>query len=185
LTILPREFYSKDTVDVAKDLLGKKIIRKIGRQQISGIITETEAYRHKDDPASHAFNRITERNRAMFENVGTAYVYFTYGMHYCFNVVARNPKIAAGAVLIRAIKPEKGITIMQENRGDVSLKNLANGPAKLAQALAITKEHYGIDLTKNSKLHIAEGIKPKGITASPRIGITKAIDRLWNFKMQN
>ena len=185
MTILPREFYSKDTVDVAKDLLGKKIIRKIGRQQISGIITETEAYRHKDDPASHAFNRITERNRVMFENVGTAYVYFTYGMHYCFNVVARNPKIAAGAVLIRAIKPEKGITIMQENRGDVSLKNLANGPAKLAQALAITKEHYGIDLTKNSKLHIAEGIKPKGITASPRIGITKAADKLWNFKMQN
>ena len=74
---------------------------------------------------------------------------------------------------------------MQENRGDVSLKNLANGPAKLAQALAITKEHYGIDLTKNSKLHIAEGIKPKGITASPRIGITKAADKLWNFKMQN
>ena len=185
MTILPREFYSKDTVDVAKDLLGKKIIRKIGRQQISGIITETEAYRHKDDPASHAFNRITERNRVMFENVGTAYVYFTYGMHHCFNVVARNPKIAAGAVLIRAIKPEKGITIMQENRGDVSLKNLANGPAKLAQALAITKEHYGIDLTKNSKLHIAEGIKPKGITASPRIGITKAADKLWNFKMQN
>ena len=185
MTILPREFYSKDTVDVAKDLLGKKIIRKIGRQQISGIITETEAYRHKDDPASHAFNRITERNKAMFENVGTAYVYFTYGMHYCFNVVARNPKIAAGAVLIRAIKPEKGITIMQESRGNVSLKNLANGPAKLAQALAITKEHYGTDLTKNSKLHIAEGIKPKGITASPRIGITKAIDRLWNFKMQN
>ena len=185
MTILPREFYSKDTVDVAKDLLGKKIIRKIGRQQISGIITETEAYRHKDDPASHAFNRITERNRVMFENVGTAYVYFTYGMHHCFNVVARNPKIAAGAVLIRAIKPEKGITIMQENRGDVSLKNLANGPAKLAQALAITKEHYGIDLIKNSKLHIAEGIKPKGITASPRIAITKAADKLWNFKMQN
>lgn len=185
MTILPREFYSKDTVDVAKDLLGKRIIRKIGRQQISGIITETEAYAHKDDPASHAFNRITERNRAMFENVGTAYVYFTYGMHYCFNVVARNPNVAAGAVLIRAIEPEKGVTIMQENRGNVSLKNLTNGPAKLAQALAITKEHYGIDLTKNSKLHITEGIKPKEITASPRTGITKAVANPWNFKMQN
>jgi len=185
LNILPREFYSKDTVDVAKDLLGKKIIRKIGSQQMSGIITETEAYGHKDDPASHAFNRITERNRAMFENVGTAYVYFTYGMHYCFNVVARNPKIAAGAVLIRAIEPEKGITIMQENRGNVSLKNIANGPAKIAQALAITKEHYGIDLTKNSKLHITEGIKPKGVTASPRTGITKATYKPWNFKMQD
>jgi DNA-3-methyladenine glycosylase len=184
LTILPREFYSRDTVKVAKNLLGKKIIRKIGRHEISGIITETEAYRHKDDPASHAFRKITERNKIMFENVGFAYVYFTYGMHFCFNVVAKNPKVAAGAVLIRAIKPEKGITIMQENRGNTSLKNLVNGPAKLAQALAITKEHYGIDITKNSKLYISEGIKPKKIMASPRIGITEATDKLWNFKIK-
>jgi len=184
LTILPREFYSKDTIKVAKNLLGKKIIRKIGRHEISGIITETEAYRHKDDPASHAFRKITERNKIMFENVGFAYVYFTYGMHFCFNIVAKNPKVAAGAVLIRAIKPEKGITIMQENRGNTSLKNLVNGPAKLAQALAITKEHYGIDITKNSKLYISEGIKPKKIIASPRIGIKEATDRLWNFKIK-
>ncbi|MDH3855084.1 MAG: DNA-3-methyladenine glycosylase [Nitrosopumilus sp.] len=184
MTILPREFYSKDTIKVAKNLLGKKIIRKIGRHEISGIITETEAYRHKDDPASHAFRKITERNKIMFENVGFAYVYFTYGMHFCFNIVAKNPKVAAGAVLIRAIKPEKGITIMQENRGNTSLKNLVNGPAKLAQALAITKEHYGIDITKNSKLYISEGIKPKKIIASPRIGIKEATDRLWNFKIK-
>ncbi|MDH3779736.1 MAG: DNA-3-methyladenine glycosylase [Nitrosopumilus sp.] len=184
MTILPREFYSRDTVKVAKNLLGKKIIRKIGRHEISGIITETEAYRHKDDPASHAFRKITERNKIMFESVGFAYVYFTYGMHFCFNVVAKNPKVAAGAVLIRAIKPEKGITIMQENRGNTSLKNLVNGPAKLTQALAITKEHYGIDITKNSKLYISEGTKPKKIIASPRIGITEATDKLWNFKIK-
>ena len=184
MTILPREFYSKDTIKVAKNLLGKKIIRKIGRHEISGIITETEAYRHKDDPASHAFRKITKRNKIMFENVGFAYIYFTYGMHFCFNIVAKNPKVAAGAVLIRAIKPEKGITIMQENRGNTSLKNLVNGPAKLAQALAITKEHYGIDITKNSKLYISEGIKPKKIIASPRIGIKEATDRLWNFKIK-
>ena len=184
MTILPREFYSKDTIIVAKNLLGKKIIRKIGRHEISGIITETEAYRHKDDPASHAFRKITERNKIMFESVGLAYVYFTYGMHFCFNIVAKNPKVAAGAVLIRAIQPEKGITVMQENRGNVNLKNLVNGPAKLAQALAITKEHYGIDLTKNCKLYISEGIKPKKIIASPRIGIREATDRLWNFKIK-
>ena len=184
MTILPREFYSKDTVKVAKNLLGKKIIRKIGRHEISGIITETEAYRHKDDPASHAFRKITERNKIMFENVGLAYIYFTYGMHFCFNVVAKNPRVAAGAVLIRAIKPEKGITIMQENRGNTNLKNLVNGPAKLAQALAITKEYNGIDVTKNSKLYISEGIKPKKIIASPRIGIKKATDKLWNFKIK-
>ena len=184
MTILPREFYSEDTVKVAKNLLGKKIIRKIGQHKISGIITETEAYQYKDDPASHAFGKITERNKIMFENVGSSYVYFTYGMHFCFNVVARSSKIKAGAVLIRAIHPEKGIAIMQKNRGNVNLKNLTNGPAKLAQALAITKEHYGIDLTKNSKLHISEGIKPKEIIASPRIGIKKATDRLWNFKIK-
>ena len=74
---------------------------------MSGIITETEAYRHKDDPASHAFKKITDRNGIMFGEVGIAYVYFTYGMHYCFNVVAKNDKISAGAVLIRGINPEK------------------------------------------------------------------------------
>ncbi len=185
MNTLPREFYLQDTVAVAKNLLGKRIIRKIGRQQISGIIIETEAYRHEDDSASHAFRKITERNKAMFGDVGMAYVYFTYGMHYCFNVVAKNPKIKAGAVLIRAIEPEKGIKIMQENRKVTNLKNLTNGPAKLTQALEITKEHYGIDLTKNSKLFITEGIKKsKKISTSPRIGIKEATDKLWNFKIR-
>lgn len=184
MTILPREFYSKDTVTVAKNLLGKRLVRKIGRLEISGIITETEAYRHKDDPASHAYRKITERNKVMFGDVGFAYVYFTYGMHFCFNVVAKNSKTPAGAVLIREIEPEKGIKVMQENRGNVNLKNLTNGPAKLAQALAITKEQYGADLTKKSKLYISEGIKPKKINASPRIGIRNAMDKLWNFKIE-
>ncbi len=185
MSILPREFYLKNTVTVAKNLLGKRIVRKIGRHEISGIIIETEAYRHKDDPASHAFRKITDRNKAMFGDVGIAYVYFTYGMHYCFNVVAKNSKIKAGAVLIRAIEPEKGIKIMQENRKIINLKSLTNGPAKLTQALEITKEHYGTDLTKHSKLFITEGIKkPEKISASPRIGIKEATDRLWNFKIK-
>ncbi|MFB5636248.1 MAG: DNA-3-methyladenine glycosylase [Nitrosopumilus sp.] len=184
MTILPREFYSKDTVTVAKNLLGKKIVRKIGKDKISGIITETEAYRHRDDPASHAFTKITERNKVMFEEVGTAYVYFTYGMYFCFNVVARAPKTEAGAVLIRAIEPEKGVDIMQKNRSRADLKNLTNGPGKLAQALGITKEDYGVDLTKRSKLYITEGVKPNKIIASPRIGITKAVEKLWNFKIE-
>jgi len=185
LNILPREFYLQDTVTVAKNILGKRIIRKIGRCEISGIITETEAYRHKDDPASHAFRKITDRNKAMFGEVGMAYVYFTYGMHYCFNVVARHPKSAAGAVLIRAIEPEKGIKVMQENRNNADLKSLTNGPAKLTQALDINKEQYGMDLTKKSELFISEGIKkPKKISASPRIGIREATDKLWNFKIE-
>jgi len=185
LNILPREFYLKNTVTVAKNLLGKRIVRKIGRYEISGIIIETEAYRHKDDPASHAFRKITERNKVMFGDVGMAYVYFTYGMHYCFNVVAKNPKIKAGAVLIRAIQPEKGIKIIQENRGVVNFTNLTNGPAKLTQALKITKKHYGIDLTKYSKLFITDGIKkPAKIFASPRVGIKEATEKLWNFKIK-
>ncbi len=184
MNILPREFYLKNTVTVAKNLLGKRIVRKIGRHEISGIIIETEVYRHKDDPASHAFRKITDRNKVMFGDVGMSYVYFIYGMHYCFNVVAKNPKIAAGAVLIRAIKPEKGIKIMQENRKIRNLKSLTNGPAKLTQALEITKEQHGIDLTKHSKLFITEGIKPKKISASSRIGIKEAIEKLWNFKIK-
>jgi DNA-3-methyladenine glycosylase len=114
-----------------------------------------------------------------------AYVYFTYGMHYCFNVVARNPKIKAGAVLIRAIQPEKGIKVMQENRRMIKFANLTNGPAKLTQALEITKEQHGVDLTKHSKLFITEGIKKQvKISASPRIGIKEATDKLWNFKIK-
>lgn len=183
MNTLPREFYFQDTVTVAKNLLGKKIIRKIGRSEISGIITETEAYKHKDDPASHAYRRITDRNKVMFGDVGIAYVYFTYGMYYCFNVVARNPKVSAGAVLIRAIEPEKGIKKMQKNRNRKDLKNLTNGPAKLTQALEITKEHYGVDLTKDSKLYITEGIKVEKIISSSRIGIKKATEKLWNFKI--
>jgi len=183
LTILPRTFYSKDTVTVAKSILGKKLVKKIGNKEISGIIIETEAYRHKDDPASHAFRKVTERNKVMFEEVGRAYVYFTYGMHYCFNVVARNSKFEAGAVLIRAIQPEKGIEIMEKNRGINDKKRLTDGPAKLTQAFGITKEHYGIDLTQDSKLFITDGIKAGKIIASPRVGIKEAIDKLWNFKI--
>ncbi len=184
MTILPREFYSKDTATVAKNILGKKLVRKLGKQEVSGIITETEAYGHTDDPASHACRNITDRNKVMFGQVGFAYVYFTYGMYFCFNVVAKNPKKAAGAVLIRAMEPVKGIKTMEKNRGISNSKNLANGPAKLAQALNITKQQYGVDLTKKSEIFVTEGIKPKKITASPRIGISKAIGKKWNFRME-
>ena len=181
---LPRSFYSRDTVTVARALLGKKLIRKIGNQKISGIITETEAYRHTDDPASHAFRRKTDRNKAMFEKVGCAYVYFTYGMYFCFNVVARNSKTEAGAVLIRAIQPKNGIDIMKKNRQKETEKNLTNGPAKLTQAFEITKEQYGMDLTSNTELFITEGLqKRKKIISNPRIGIREAVDNLWNFKI--
>ena len=183
MNILPKKFYQRDTVVVAKDLLGKKLVRRIGNYEMSGIIIETEAYRHKDDPASHAFRKITDRNRVMFEEVGIAYVYFTYGMHYCFNVVAKKSKIPAGAVLIRGINPEKGVTRMKKNRDVKNLKNLTNGPAKLTQALEITKQHYGIDVTKKLEIYIEDGLKIKKIKKSTRVGIKNGKEMLWNFKI--
>lgn len=185
MTILNRAFYSQDTVTVAKKLLGKMLVRTINNKIISGIITETEAYRFDDDPASHAFKGLTKRNMAMFEEVGHAYIYFTYGMHYCFNVVARSKRFKAGAVLIRSLEPTQGIDYMTKKRKTSQLYNLTNGPAKLTQALQITKKQYGVDLTKDGEIYIKNGITnvPK-ITRRKRIGIKKGIDKLWNFKIQ-
>ncbi len=182
---IPRSFYARDTVTVARDLLGKTLIREINGKIISGMIVETEAYKYKEDPASHAFGGKTDRNKAMFEKVGNAYVYFTYGMHYCVNAVARDSDAESGAVLIRSLVPIKGIEFMIKQRKTNQISNLANGPAKLTQALKITKEQYGVDLTKKSQLYIAEIQKADDfvIEARPRIGIKKATDKLWNFRI--
>ncbi|MDE1872179.1 MAG: DNA-3-methyladenine glycosylase [Thaumarchaeota archaeon] len=182
---IPRSFYGKDTVDVAKNLLGKLLVRRVNGMIISGIISETEAYRYKDDPASHSFGGRTERNKAMFGEVGRAYVYFTYGMHYCVNAVAKDEKYDAGAVLIRAIVPKDGVEFMIKQRKIDVISNLANGPAKLTQSLKITKAQYGEDLTKVSALYITDGISVKRsiIESRPRIGIKKATDNLWNFSV--
>jgi DNA-3-methyladenine glycosylase len=182
---LPREFYARNTVDVAKDLLGKVLVRRIGKGIISGIITETEAYRQSDDPASHAYRTITRRNEAMFGEVGHAYVYFTYGMHYCVNVVAKSKNHKAGAVLIRSLAPKDGIDIMMKNRKITDVTNLTNGPAKLTMALDITKRQYGEDLINSSHIYITNGIKiNQKIIAGPRIGIREGTDKLWNFKIK-
>ena len=181
---LPRKFYARNTVTVAKELLGKRLVRQIGNNTISGIIMETEAYRFADDPASHAYRGMTERNKAMFGQVGRAYVYFTYGMYYCFNVVARSKNYEAGAVLIRGIEPEKGIKFMIKNRKTKALVNLTNGPAKITQAMKIDKKQYGADLAKMSELFIAEGFEnKKRIISNNRIGIKNGIEKLWNFKL--
>ena len=180
---IPRKFYERDTVIVAKELVGKKIIRVHNKTTFSGIITETEAYRASDDPASHAFTKITKRNHGMFEAVGKSYVYFTYGMYNCLNVVARSKNFEAGAVLIRGLYPIDGVKKMEENRKTDKFSNLTNGPGKLTQALNITVRDYGIDMTKKSKLYITTGISPRKINSKPRIGITKAIDKKWNFSI--
>jgi len=184
LRVLAREFYSRDTVCVAQELLGKILVRKIGGQKLSGIITETEAYKGKNDPASHASRKMTERNKVMFDQVGKTYVYFTYGNHFMLNAVARNTKNNAGAVLIRSIKPQKGIKLMIKNRKMSIISNLTNGPGKLTQAMNITKEQNNIDLTKKSPVFITDGINPKKILKKSRIGITKGTEKLWNFSFQ-
>ena len=181
---LPRSFYFRDTVKVAKDLLGKRLVHKIKSKTISGIIVETEAYRFDDDPASHAYRGLTERNKIMFGLVGSAYVYFTYGMHYCVNAVARSPTFEAGAVLIRALKPEIGIEHMSKNRKTNVISNLTSGPAKLTQALNINKKQYGEDLTKTTGLFIADGNVTNKIISSTRIGIKNGIEKKWNFKIK-
>ena len=181
MKVLPRKFYINDTRQVAKDLLGKELVRKIGNQVLSGVIIETEAYKGKNDPASHASRKKTERNKIMFGEVGRAYIYFTYGMHYCFNVVAKKEEDRAGAVLIRAIQPQQGIKHMIKNRKTDVVSNLANGPGKLTQAMKISLKQYNLDLTKNSSLFITDGKKPVKIIAKPRIGIKTGVDKLWNF----
>ena len=179
--ILTRKFYERETVTVAKQLLGKKLTRKIGKDELTGIILETEAYRGEDDPASHAAVNMTKRNKLMFGQVGISYVYFTYGMYFMFNVVAKSKKQNAGAILIRGIYPEKNINIMKKNRKTNDERNIANGPGKLTQAMKITMKQYGVDLTKKAELYISEGIKVKKIMQKSRIGISRGLDKKWNF----
>ncbi len=187
---LPRFFYTQRTLTVAKELLGKIFVRKIGNKCISGMIVETEAYLF-NDPASHSFRGLTERNKPMFNNGGFLYVYFTYGMHYCANVVSNKEGIGE-AVLIRAVEPIDGIEVMMRNRfknkdgvrlnGDLHVQNLTNGPAKFAEAFALTKTQSGIDLC-GKEIFISEGetIHKSKIATTTRIGISSAKDKKWRF----
>ena len=183
--ILKKDFYERETITVAKQLIGKKITRKIKNIKLTGIITETEAYRGRDDPASHAATNLTNRNSIMFGPVGMSYVYFTYGMYFMLNVVAKSKKQNAGAVLIRGIYPQDGIKIMIKNRGMKDINKITNGPGKLTMAMNISMKENNLDLTKKSSIYISEGIIPKKIKKSPRIGITKATDKKWNFSIMS
>lgn len=181
--IVNREFYRRSTIDVAKDLLGKILVRVVKGKVLSGIIVESEAYRSTDDPASHSYRGKTERNSVMFGEVGHAYVYFTYGNHYCLNIVAKEESVPAGAVLIRAIEPVEGIKQMQKFRKTDDLYNLTTGPGKLTQALSVTKKQNGLDVTKKGELYIVNGIDvdSSSIIAASRIGIRVALDKQWRF----
>lgn len=179
-------FYRRPTEVVARDLIGKRLarrIRKNGRAyRLAGTIVETEAYGYSDDPASHACMGPTARNKVMFGDVGRAYVYFTYGNHFCVNVSARSSRTEAGAVLIRGIEPVEGVEMMRRFRPVDDAFSLTSGPGKLTQALKITSALNKVDMTDpGSELHIEFGIKPARVVATPRIGITRAADKEWRF----
>jgi DNA-3-methyladenine glycosylase len=179
LHVLAREFYLQPTIDAARGLLGKVLVRRSDGVILTGRIVEAEAYL-RDDPACHASRGMTRRNAAMFGEPGHAYVYFTYGMHFCFNAVTA-PEGVGEAVLIRAVEPLEGIDVMRANRGTEIVTDLASGPARLCQAFGLGREHNGIDLT-DGELVIADDVWRAGeIVAAARIGIRLAADEPWRF----
>ena len=180
---LQRNFYSRNTEKVAKELLGKILIHKTKEGICKGKIVETEAYFGNCDPASHAYRRKTKRNFLMFETPGKAYVYFCYGNHWLFNIVAKEDE-NPGAVLVRALEPLEGINIMKKRRGINDIFNLCMGPGKLTKALGIDKSHDGLDLTRDD-LFIEDSDEKFEIVKAKRIGISKGKGRLLRFYIKN
>lgn len=182
--ILPQSFYSRDTLIVARELLGKVFHRHTTNAVFTARIVETEAYIAKNDPACHAFNGKTRRNEVMFGPPGFAYVYFTYGMHYCLNFVTE-PEGVAAAVLIRALEPLSGIEIMKINRKTNIITNLCSGPAKLTQALSITKSDNGLPLFKGNFMVEDDGFLDFEIITTSRIGIKQGTEFPWRFYIKD
>jgi DNA-3-methyladenine glycosylase len=186
-TPLPRSFYDRDPIAVAQALLGKLLLRRTAAGLTGGRIVETEAYLAQHDPACHAARGRTRKNASMFGPPGHAYVYPIHA-RYCFNVVTE-PEEVASAVLIRAIEPLAGLALMQQRRGRGALRELANGPAKLCEALAIDRQLDGWDLTLGRQLWIAEddaaAPPASSIVQSPRIGVTSAHDLPLRFFLRD
>jgi DNA-3-methyladenine glycosylase len=196
---LPRKFYLRETLQVAKELLGKILVRCLpGDVLLEGRIVEVEAYRGTVDPASHAYRGLTERNKPLFGQVGNTYVYFIYGNHYCLNVAARDSAAEAGGVLFRGMEPFRGIEHMLRNRGfdkeeswNMGTKGftppreLTNGPGKLTKALQITVKQTGIDVTNSSSELLVRKDTDEDlrfeIVSSKRIGVSKAQNKPWRF----
>jgi DNA-3-methyladenine glycosylase len=169
---LTTAFYTQDTITVAQNLLGCLLVSEVGgaAERTSGIIVETEAYVREKDPASHAYRGKTGRNQVMYGEPGRAYVYFIYGKYYLLNVVTEKSG-TPGAVLIRALEPVDGIEIMKKRRASDSVQELTTGPAKMTQALGITGEHNGVDVT-GDVIWIEQYETPSQIQSSPRIGVS-------------
>jgi DNA-3-methyladenine glycosylase len=184
---LDNKFYQRDVHIVARELLGKIFVRKIQDKYLKGRIVEVEAYDGSIDEAAHSFSGRTKRNEVMFQGGGLLYVYFTYGMHFCANVVTG--KLDEGkAILIRGIEPKDGIEFMSINRFDKKIVaqkekiNLANGPAKICQAFQLDKNDNGTSLLSDDIYILDAPIIPKtNIITAKRIGIKKSVDLPWRY----
>ena len=177
---LSRASLPSDTAELARYLIGKTIVRKIGRSRMSGRIVETEAY-PPGDRSGHAYRGRTESNQTLFMDKGFAYVYFIYGTFYMLNVTAEEPGVGAG-VLLRAIEPLEGINLMKRFRKTDKLRDLARGPGRLAAALQIDKRLDGVDLCGDGPLWLGSAVRETAhIRTTVRIGITSEVHRRLRF----
>lgn len=178
---LPQEFYARDAATVARDLLGRLLVSTVRGRRCVARIVETEAYLGPHDPASHAaLWRRTARNEVMYGAPGLLYVYFTYGMHWCANVVTGREGFPS-AVLLRAVEPVEGIETMRRRRGGVGLRVIGSGPARLTQALGIVRIHNGHALCREP-IWIAAGepVPPQRRRVRTRVGVRAAAD--WKLR---
>ncbi|GAB4569589.1 MAG: DNA-3-methyladenine glycosylase [Anaerolineae bacterium] len=182
MTRWSRDFFARDTLTVARELLGARLVRHWNGHRLSGLIVECEAYIGQTDTACHASRGRTRRNEVMFGPPGHAYVYFTYGMHWMLNVVTE-PEGFPAAILIRALQPDEGIEVMRKLRSRrrpiTSDVLLTSGPARLTQALAIDGSLNGLDMVEGDILWLESGMRvsPEQIASGPRIGIAYAHER--------
>jgi DNA-3-methyladenine glycosylase len=176
-------FFAGDVVDVARGLLGCRLVTEFDGTPTAVVIREVEAYGGADDPASHAYGGRTRRSRSMFADAGTLYVYRSYGVHWCANIVTG----AAGepsAVLLRGGNPEVGVDVMERRRGRTDY--LTDGPGKLCSALGITGDHDGTSVLDGPVRLVPGSLhRDATIVVGPRVGISKATDRPWRFVAQS
>jgi DNA-3-methyladenine glycosylase len=176
--VLRRRALPRDTIALAKYLIGLTLVHETSEGLIAGRIVETEAYLGTSDPASHAFRGRTPRNASMFLTRGHAYVYMTYGMHFCLNV-SGGPEGSGEAVLFRAIEPREGLDLMRAHRElgpDTATVALASGPGRLTQAFGVDRAFDGVDLCSDGPLRLLAGREAGEIGTSVRIGLTRAAD---------